>query len=95
LATASTLTPERTCVGCRTKRPQTELVRCAVSAEGVPVISRTAAGRGAWLCEGQVNCLRQAIKRRGFERAWKRPVGPAELELLTIAYEAMTSNMEN
>jgi uncharacterized protein len=92
--TASTLPPERTCVGCRTKRPQTQLVRCAVSADG-PVISRTAPGRGAWVCRGQVSCLHQAIKRRGFERAWKRPVSLAEHESLTIAYAAMTSNMEN
>jgi predicted RNA-binding protein YlxR (DUF448 family) len=75
-----------------------------VTADGTPVISRTAAGRGAWLCADQAGknnngqatpCLQQAIKRRGFERAWKRPVGPTEHEILTIAYEAMKTNMEN
>jgi len=102
--------PVRSCVGCRTKRPQTELVRCAVTADGTPVISRTADGRGAWLCAPRLGqqatpCLQQAIKRRGFERAWKRPVGPTEHEILTNAvqslFEATNSygitktNMEN
>jgi predicted RNA-binding protein YlxR (DUF448 family) len=71
------------------------MVRCALAADGSPVISRTAAGRGAWLCTGQATCLQQAIKRRGFDRAWKRPVGATEHNILTIAYEAMTKNMEN
>ncbi len=92
---ASTLAPERTCVGCRAKRPQTELVRCVVSADGTVAISRTAPGRGAWVCRGQSDCLRNAIKRRGFERTWRRPVGAAQYESLTIAYEAMKTNMEN
>jgi predicted RNA-binding protein YlxR (DUF448 family) len=94
--------PVRSCVGCRSKRPQTELVRCAVAADGTPVISRTANGRGAWLCAPRhqqdrqaTPCLEQAIKRRGFERAWKRPVGPTEHEILKIAYTAMKTNMEN
>jgi len=95
LANVDTTSPERTCVGCRVKRRQAELVRCAVTADGSPVISRTAPGRGAWLCRGQATCLQQAIKRRGFERAWKRPLGAAEQKSLTIAYEAMTKNMEN
>ena len=92
---SSTLTPVRTCVGCRAKRPQTEMLRCALAADGNPIISRTAAGRGAWLCTDQATCLQQAIKRRGFEKAWKRPVGPADHEILTIAYTAMKTNMEN
>jgi uncharacterized protein len=90
--------PVRSCVGCRTKRPQTELVRCAVTADGTPVISRTADGRGAWLCAPRVQatpCLEQAIKRRGFDKAWKRSVGSEQIEILTIALTAMKTNMEN
>jgi predicted RNA-binding protein YlxR (DUF448 family) len=70
-------------------------VRCALTSDGVPVISRTAAGRGAWLCPRQTSCLQQAIKRRGFDRAWKRPVSNAEHDTLRIAYEAIMTNMEN
>src|SRR4051794_6247028 len=95
--------PIRSCVGCRSKRPQTELIRCAVAADGTPVISRTAAGRGAWLCSPHLqttSCLEQAFKRRGFDRAWKRPVGPTEHQILTIALDAAkshenTKTMEN
>jgi predicted RNA-binding protein YlxR (DUF448 family) len=70
-----------------------------VAEDGRPVISRTAAGRGAWLCATRTSqdtdCLQQAIKKRGIDRAWKRPVGRTEQEILTIAYEAMLKNMKN
>ncbi len=89
------MAPVRTCVGCRSKRPQTEMLRCALAEGGSPVISRTAAGRGAWLCSDRAGCLSQAVKRRGFDRAWKRPMGATEHNILTIAYEAIMKNMEN
>ena len=96
---ATSTAPVRSCVGCRAKRPQTELVRCVVEHDGRPVISRTAAGRGAWLCATRTSqdtdCLQQAIKKRGFDRAWKRPVGRTEHDILTIAYDAITKNMKN
>jgi hypothetical protein len=41
-----------------------------VGAEGV--------GRGAWLCRSSVDCLERALARRGFERAWRRPVASDE-----------------
>jgi predicted RNA-binding protein YlxR (DUF448 family) len=66
-----------------------------VAADGTPLISRTAAGRGAWLCTSGTTCLLQARKRRGFERAWKRPVSATQIDTLTIAYDAMTTNMKN
>ena len=93
--TCSTTEPVRTCVGCRSSRPQSALVRCALNSDGAPLISRTAPGRGAWLCVGKVACVQQAMKRRGFERAWKRPVASAEYEELRFAYEAMMANMNN
>ncbi|CAB4861391.1 unannotated protein [freshwater metagenome] len=91
--TVDTTEPLRTCVGCRTKRPQSALVRYALTADGTPVVSRTAAGRGAWLCADGATCLQQAIKRRGFERAWKRPVAATGFESLRVADEAMMANM--
>ena len=90
-----TTEPQRTCVGCRTVRPQSTLVRYALTANGSPVVSRTAAGRGAWLCAGGETCLQQAIKRRGFERAWKRPLTTTDDKALRIAHEAMMANMSN
>jgi len=96
---APSMTPQRTCVGCRAKRPQTDLVRWALTANDTPVACRTAVGRGAWLCANNTRCLQQAIKRRGFERAWKRPVSATTHQAIEIAFEALTSsdvtNMKN
>jgi len=87
--------PQRTCVGCRAVRPQAQLVRWVLASDGSPRCSRTAAGRGAWLCADASGCLQLALKRRGFERAWKRPIPTSTTQALQIAYEAMTTNMEN
>jgi uncharacterized protein len=77
--TADERGPLRTCVGCRQRRPQRELVRCVVAADGHPVVSRTAGGRGAWLCVPSGPCFELAVRRRAFERAWRRPVGAGVL----------------
>lgn len=87
--------PERTCIGCRSTRPQTQLVRCALGARGASV-SRTAAGRGAWLCSHE--CFRTAERRKAFERAWKVAV-PVEMvraldEQVRIAFDHLTARME-
>ncbi|MGA1747655.1 MAG: YlxR family protein [Ilumatobacteraceae bacterium] len=76
--------PHRTCVGCRRSRPQAELIRCVHS--GSPSVSRTAPGRGAWVCG--IDCAR--IARAGsFERAWRRPVGDKELAKLLTELESV------
>ncbi|MDR0488420.1 MAG: YlxR family protein [Propionibacteriaceae bacterium] len=59
--------PIRTCVGCRTCAPQSDLIRLAWDGCTV-VISRTASGRGAWLHPEQA-CLDQANRRRTITRA--------------------------
>jgi predicted RNA-binding protein YlxR (DUF448 family) len=74
--------PVRTCVGCRQRRPQRELVRCVLTPDGHPVVSRTAAGRGAWLCAPSGPCFELAVRRRAFDRAWKRPVSSEVLDEL-------------
>ena len=87
--------PLRTCIGCRRQRPQPELVRCVVSPQGATV-SRTAAGRGAWLCS--TACFQTAARRKAFDRAWKRTVHPdmlqpLEFELRNVLTDVIT-NME-
>ncbi|MCE7938889.1 DUF448 domain-containing protein [bacterium] len=44
--------PERTCVGCRTRRPKTSLVRLALAPGGALAVDATGkgSGRGAYLC---------------------------------------------
>lgn len=66
-------TPERTCVGCRRRRGQGELVKLA-RVEGRVVLARPGApGRGAYLCPEE-KCLETADKRRAFARAFRGPV---------------------
>ena len=65
--------PERTCVGCRRKRGQDELVRL-VASHGLVVKARPGApGRSAYLCP-EDKCLEAAEKRRAFARAFRGPV---------------------
>jgi len=72
--------PIRTCVGCRQRRPQRDLVRCALGADDVVHVDRVGPGRGAWLCGA--GCLAEAVRRGGFDRAFRRSIRPAQLEQL-------------
>ncbi|MGB1380712.1 MAG: YlxR family protein [Ilumatobacteraceae bacterium] len=67
------ITPIRSCVGCRARRPAVELLRCVVDDSGMVSVSRTAGGRGAWICGS--GCLAAARRSRGFQRAWRCDVG--------------------
>jgi predicted RNA-binding protein YlxR (DUF448 family) len=49
---------------------------------GQAVVSRSAAGRGAWLCVPPMPCFELAVRRKAFERAWRRPVGAGTLDEL-------------
>jgi predicted RNA-binding protein YlxR (DUF448 family) len=65
--------PERQCVGCRTRRPQGELVRLARVDDRVVPWHRGMAGRSAYLCP-EVQCLEAAERRHAFARALRGPV---------------------
>ena len=65
--------PERTCIGCRRKRGQSDLVRLTSEAGRVVPAPPGAPGRSAYLCPGQA-CLEAADKRRAFARAFRGPV---------------------
>ena len=60
------------------------------------IVSRTAAGRGAWLCS--TTCFHTAGRRKAFDRAWKRPVPSQTLlsleEQLRNAFDDVITNME-
>jgi predicted RNA-binding protein YlxR (DUF448 family) len=91
----STAAPLRTCVGCRQKQPQHVMVRCVLGPDG-PAVSRTAPGRGAWLCSP--DCLHTAIRRKAFDRAWRRAVPATAFEgfhdALQNAFGPVITNME-
>jgi uncharacterized protein len=65
--------PERTCLGCRQRRPQGELVRLTAAGGSVAPAWPGAPGRGAYLCAAE-ECLEAAQKRRAFARAFRGPV---------------------
>jgi len=67
--------PQRTCVGCQTVRPQRELLRIVRTADGTLAVGRTLGGRGAWLCLDSPSCLDLAVRRGGFARSFRSPVG--------------------
>ena len=66
-------TPERTCVGCRRKRGQAELVRLTAEGGCVMPARPGSPGRSAYLCPDK-SCLEAAEKRRAFARAFRAPV---------------------
>ncbi|MDY6055315.1 YlxR family protein [Micrococcus sp.] len=73
----------RTCVGCRSKADQTELVRVALDSSTEPpsVVwdpERRRPGRGAWLHPGG-HCLDLAQRRRAFGRAFRSAVDASAL----------------
>ncbi|MGE0878509.1 MAG: YlxR family protein [Acidimicrobiia bacterium] len=74
-------TAVRTCVGCRRKAEQTELIRVARVGDRL-VADRTAPGRGAWICRASTICFEDAAKRRGFERGLRAAVSPQEIAAL-------------
>ncbi|MEF2280021.1 YlxR family protein [Deinococcus sp. YIM 134068] len=58
--------PERSCVACRRKRPQGELVRITRTAEGWRVLAGKRTGRGAYVCADSPECWAEKRLRRAF-----------------------------
>jgi uncharacterized protein len=76
--------PTRTCIGCRTTCPASELVRLCVREDRVE-LAAASHGRGAWL-HPRAACLEAAVRGRAFSRAFRRSVAaPALDDLLRIA----------
>lgn len=90
--------PLRTCVGCRRRAIQAELLRMvAVENDGgksvVVDAHRRMAGRGAWLHPGE-SCLVLAVKRRAFNRAFRGAVDTDAVELYFNATEPRRITVE-
>jgi hypothetical protein len=86
--------PMRTCVGCRSIRPQTELLRTVRQhahvvpalrpVAPVPTDGARAVGRAAYLCPSR-SCLSQAVRRGGFARAFQASPVTADVDTLWAA----------
>jgi len=81
--------PVRTCIGCRKRAAQPELVRVTAATDPESGAARLvidhgtqrSSGRGAWLHNDQ-SCISRAIEKRAFSRALRIKIEiPAELRL--------------
>ncbi len=77
--------PIRTCLGCGKKQPKGLLHRLVLDEQHQPVWDRSqgAPGRGAYLCGP--GCLTAAVKRKAFQRAFKKNVA-LDVKTLETAY---------
>jgi predicted RNA-binding protein YlxR (DUF448 family) len=70
-----------------------DLVRLARAADGSLLVSRTAPGRGAWLCAVDATrfpspaCVEQAVRRKALAKALRTPVEQATIEALRESVE--------
>lgn len=67
--------PQRTCMGCNTKKDKKDLIRIVRSKEGEISIDRTgrANGRGAYICDN-IDCLEKAIKTKRIEKVFETKI---------------------
>jgi predicted RNA-binding protein YlxR (DUF448 family) len=64
--------PIRSCVGCGSKAPQSELLRF-VAEDGRLVPGAKQPGRGAYTCR-RLSCFERAVARRAFSRTLRQNV---------------------
>ena len=71
--------PQRTCLGCRQVRSQSELVRFVRSPDGEVLadLKGRLPGRGAYLCNRR-SCMATAVNRKQFDRAFRSPCQPVD-----------------
>lgn len=88
--------PQRSCIGCRAVRDKKDLVRLVHTPEGSYRLDPTGklSGRGAYLCPSLV-CLNGAVKRKGFDRAFRETVPREQVEALTEEMAGLVQTREN
>lgn len=67
--------PERTCVACRTKKSQSELLKVVLKKgeNEARVADGYSEGRGAYVCRN-LECIVLAEKKKAFNRSFKKPI---------------------
>ncbi|MEL6963460.1 MAG: RNA-binding protein [Pseudomonadota bacterium] len=67
--------PMRTCIASRQARAPDELIRFALSPQGIltPDLANALPGRGAWVTCSK-DCIKTALEKRAFDRAFRRSV---------------------
>lgn len=80
----------RTCIGCRTRRPQSELVRLRAAAGELLIETRGARGpgRGAYLC-AKMDCWKAALRRGTVQRSLRQELGDFDHSAIAAALAGM------
>lgn len=75
--------PQRTCMGCNSKKDKKEFIRIVKNKEGQIAIDRTGKqeGRGAYLCD-DIQCLEKLIKSKRLEKVWDMKISEEIYEKL-------------
>ncbi len=77
--------PERRCSGCRTVRPQGELIRLTLSPVGS--LALTPGSRGVYLCPA-ISCAEKAVKTKGIARGLRAAgLSPTSHEIRSLLVE--------
>ena len=73
--------PQRTCIGCNTKKDKKDLIRIVKNKNGEINIDPTGKmeGRGIYICKDE-NCLKKAIKNKRISKTF-------EMEIESDIYE--------
>jgi uncharacterized protein len=85
--------PTRTCLGCRQRRPQGDLVRLVRGEDGVVAVDvgGKGAGRGAYVC-AEPECTGRALKAGRLAHAFRAACRPSErLESTVLAMGRSTA----
>ncbi len=74
--------PQRTCIGCRNKFNQSDLLRISLWNDKL-TLDKTGKtnGRGVYLCKNN-ECLEAAIKKKAFNRGFKRNLSKDDMDTL-------------
>ena len=85
--------PLRTCLGCRRRLPQGDLVRLRVSAGRVVIdpVGFRGPGRGAYIC-AKMDCWQAVLKRRSLRHSLGPDLAAADQTALTGTLAGMISN---
>jgi predicted RNA-binding protein YlxR (DUF448 family) len=67
----------RMCVGCRTRRETSAMIR--VARRGCDVVVGEPTGRGAWICLDSPRCVEEALRGGRLSKALRMPISPARL----------------
>ncbi len=67
--------PNRTCIGCNSKKPKKELIRIVKNAQGEIKLDKTGKlpGRGAYICDN-LECLENAIRSKRLEKSFEMKI---------------------